>query len=148
MKPILSFCFAVLLLVSCRKNKPDQPAPVPVSKLVSFHIYAAKDYGMEAGGSPWKWASGSIKLSIEKTVSSGENQPVWDTTFIERPLVEYPLQTTKFEVVKNITVLEPGEQLLVREEVIYGVPGLEPQRFGKSYNLPASQQQLFVNVAL
>ncbi|MGV3656934.1 MAG: hypothetical protein ACO1NX_03235 [Chitinophagaceae bacterium] len=148
MKPIFFFLAGSLLATACRKNKPDQPVPVPVSKQVSFHIYAAKDYNMEATGSPWKWASGTVKLSIEKEVVNGENQAVWDTTFTERPLVQYPLQAAKFEVVKNVTVLQPREALLVKQEVLYGVAGLEPQRFGRSYNLSAAQQQLQVNVEL
>ncbi len=148
MKPILTISLFIFLLASCRKSKLAQPAPVPVTKQVTFNIFAAKDYNMEASGSPWKWASGTVKLSIEKAKAGEENQPVWDTIFIERPLVQYPLQTAKFEVIKNVTVLEPGEQLLVKQEVVYGVSGLEPQRFGRSYNLLAPQQQLQVNVEL
>lgn len=148
MKPLYLLVMATVLLASCRKQKPTPVTPIPVTKQVSFSVYAAKNYDNESTGSPWKWASGTVKLSIDKLTMAGSVITVWDTTFTERRLTEYPLQPNKFEVATQVTVLEPQEQLLIKQEVVYGVSGIGPQRFGQSYNLSAPEQKLHVNVAL
>ena len=148
MKRLFFLLAIIILAASCRKNKPDTPPPPPVSKQVSFAVFAGQDYSNNAQ-SPNGYKAASVKLIIEKMLhKTGGLQPVWDTTFSYRSLTEYPLQPQRYQVQKQIPVLESKEELHVRYEVVYGSLYDVPQPFGFQKTIPTGEVDLHVNVEL
>lgn len=148
MKPLFSLLTVVVIATACSKTKPEPAAAAPVSKQISFDVFAAQDYS-NTSQSPYGYHAASVKLSIEKLVKNGGSlQPLWDTTFSFRPLAEFPMQPQQFKVQKWVLVVESNEELQVNYEVLYGSVYNAPQRFGHTAWLPAGQMGVHLNVEL
>ena len=148
MKPFSFFLALILLFTACHKKAVTETTGTPVTKQVTFSVFAVRNY-TDNSSSPYGYKSASVKLTIQKMgdLTSGV-QPVWDTTFVDRPLAQFPKQPQQHKVQKAVSVLESKEELQVTYEVVYISSFDAPQRFGNSTVLAKGQNSLSMNVEL
>ena len=148
MKPLFFLLAVALLAAACRKNKPEPPAAPPVTKQITFDVFAGQDYSGSIN-SPYGYKAASVKLTLEKIIKKGSDiQAVWDTTFTYRSLTEFPLRPHQYRVQKGVPVVEAKEALSVKYEIWYGSLYNPPQPFGYRAVLEPGQNSLNINVAL
>lgn len=123
MKLTLPFAAAAaLLLLSCRKDSIETPAPeTPVTKTVAFHVYASKDYS----GAFYDNALAEIRLSIGKmNLKNNVTEVVWDTTYSFRQFNQYPQVAQMIQLEKAVPHFENAEVLQTSVVVRYNVNGI------------------------
>jgi hypothetical protein len=115
------FIGIVITTFSCTKqtpvaNKPEQP----VTKSVSFEVYAARDYNNPF----YDNALAEVKLSVAiLNLKTNTTTVVWDTTFNFKQLKQYPQIAQKITIDKTLQHLPNSELLHVSKTVRYNVNG-------------------------
>lgn len=118
--------FAVILLITCAAfYKPVKKIfqEEPVSKNIAFTIYKGANYSSKV----YDGTSVQIHIIVEK-VRGSESTVVWDKTFDEKLLKQYPsLENAITQQVNIANVFEKKEQLVVRYYLTYNSKGSELQ---------------------
>ena len=103
-------CYLLLMfpfLSSCTKEKKVVPES-PISKKVTYHIFAAKDYST----SEHKEVTADLRLLIQKiNYKTGETKILWDSSFSTRKLTNYPLYDQRIVIQKAFPVISSKEKL-------------------------------------
>lgn len=133
MRTCLPLAFLAFLLVSCGKEPIAPPvAEQPVTKTITFEVFAAKDY------SPGIYSNVLVDVNLGISIidkKTGTSTTVWDTTFSRRKLNLYPQQADKYVVEKNIPVLESTQLINVGYWLRYDTDGqIQQQGSGEGVN--------------
>lgn len=121
MPRFLPLLIAVVITVSsCTKHSVESKLEEPVTKTVSFEVYAAKDYNDPF----YDNALAEVKLGIGVlNLKNNTTTVVWDTTFNFRQLKQYPQAAQKIIIDKTLQHLPNSELLQVSKTVRYNVNG-------------------------
>ena len=122
--------FVTLMLIcplafACTKDKaPAVPAEAPVTKTITYSVYADTDYS----GSFYDNAKGQLELTIAKISEKGATtQVLWDTVFTWRNLSAYPLFQNKIIVVKDFSVFDSKDKIQISYVRKYDFSGMLSQ---------------------
>ena len=97
-----------LFTAACKKEKKPAPVELPVNKTVQFHVFAGRDYSDPI----YREINAEVRLQIRKiNYRTGEMQLVWDSTFAQRKLYEFPRYIDKIVIRKTFPVLDTQEKL-------------------------------------
>lgn len=109
------------LLAACGKEPVSPPlAEQPVTKTVTFQVFAVKDYSHPVYASTLV----DVHLGISSVdLKTGKSTMVWDTTFSQRPLNLYPQHADGYVVEKSIPVYESTHLLHAGHWVRYDIDG-------------------------
>lgn len=114
------FIGVVITASSCTKQPVENILEEPVTKSVSFEVYAAKDYNDPL----YDNALAEITLGIGVlNLKNNTTTVVWDTTFNFRQLKQYPQAAQKIIIDKTLQHLPNSELLQVSKTVRYHVNG-------------------------
>jgi hypothetical protein len=100
-------------------------AEQPVTKTVTFEVFAAKDYSQQIYSNVLVDVNLGISIIDKKT---GTSTTVWDTTFSRRNLNLFPQQANRYVVEKNIPVLESTQLVNVGYWLRYDTEGQVQQQ--------------------
>ncbi|CAN5790796.1 hypothetical protein BH10BAC2_BH10BAC2_47230 [soil metagenome] len=117
---------AVILLITCAAfYKPIKSIfqEKPVNKNIAFTIYKGANYSSKV----YDGTSVQIHIIVEK-VRGSKSTVVWDKTFDEKLLKQYPsLENAITQQINIADVFEKKEQLVVRYYLTYNSKGSELQ---------------------
>jgi len=113
----LTAFFLLALTVSCRKTSTVTAPETPVSKTIRFRMAQGQDYSAPV----YQHVQAEVKLTVSKeNLQTGTNTVVWDTTFSQRSLRDYPATTNPLELQKEVTnILESKEAVRISRSVKY-----------------------------
>lgn len=133
MRTNLPLALLAFVVVSCGKEPVAPPvAEQPVSKTITFEVFAAKDYSDPIYSNVLVDVNLGISIIDKK---SGKSTTVWDTTFTRRKLNLYPQQADKYVVEKNVPVLESTQLVHVGYWLRYDTDGqVQQQGSGEGVN--------------
>ena len=133
MRTYLPLALLTFVLVSCGKEPVAPPvAEQPVTKPVTFEVFAAKDYSHPIYSNVLVDVNLGISLIDKKT---GKSTTVWDTAFSRRNLNLYPQLADKYVVEKIVPVLESTQIINVGYWLRYDTDGqLQQQGSGEGVN--------------
>ncbi|HEY1115341.1 MAG TPA: hypothetical protein VGE66_17335, partial [Chitinophagaceae bacterium] len=125
MRTYLPLGFTAFLLAACGKEPVKPPvAEQPVTKTVTFQVFAATDYSHPVYASTVV----DVNLGISSVdLKTGKSTVVWDTTFLRRQLNLFPQHSDMYVVEKNIPVYESKEMLNAGHWVRYDTDGMVKQ---------------------
>ena len=122
MKPTLPLHPLIgLWLTSCKKDPVEVPlAETPVTKTITFNVYASKDYS----DAFYDNALAEVHLEIGKiSLKDNSIKTVWDTTYSFRQFKQYPQAAQMIRIEKAVPHFENSELLRVGKVVRYNVGG-------------------------
>lgn len=125
MRTYLPLALTAFLLAACGKEPVKPPvAEQPVTKTITFQVFAVKDYSHPIYASTVV----DVNLGISSVdLKSGKSTVVWDTTFSRRQLHLYPQHSDRYVVEKTIPVYESKEMLNAGHWVRYNTDGMVKQ---------------------
>ena len=115
----LLYLLLVSSVVACTKQSGDVLAIEPVTKKIEWHIHASDTYN-----GPWMdtmTARVQVRLHKSDTVQH-TFVAIWDTTFENRTLQQYPVLPQKLIIEKKISLL-PTEKLQAWYNIRYEMKG-------------------------
>lgn len=121
MRTYLPLALTAFLLVACGKEPVKPPvAEQPVTKTVTFQVFAVRDYSYPIYAN----TLADVHLGISSVdLKTGKSTVVWDTTFSRRQLNLYPQHSDRYVVEKSIPVYESREMLNAGHWVRYDIDG-------------------------
>ena len=122
MTRFLPFLVGVVIIPSSCKKQPPLGINLeqPVTKSISFEVYAAKDYN----DAFYDNALAEVKLGIGViNLKTNVATVVWDTTFNFRQLKQYPQVGQKILIDKTLQHLPNTELMHVSKTIRYNVNG-------------------------
>lgn len=116
MRRLLYFLF-LLGAVACTKDATL--AVEPVFKKLEWHVHAAENYT-----GPWLDSmQANVQVRIYKIDTLNRTSTtLWDTTFLSRPIRQYPILPAKHVIEKQVPVL-PHEKLQAWYNIRYEMNG-------------------------
>lgn len=115
MRFLLPFLTAAVCLASCKKEKPVAEE-IPEEKTATYHIFAARNYS----DTQVENTTAALRLQLHViNYRTGEPQLIWDSILPVRRLVDFPLYSSKIEVVKKHLVLNSHQKLNASFSVVY-----------------------------
>lgn len=145
MRTYLPIALLALVLVSCRKEPVAPPvAEQPITKTVTFQVFAAKDYSHPIYAN----AVADVYLGVSAAdLKTGKSAIVWDTTFTRRNLNLYPQHSDMYVVEKSIPVYESKEMLNAGYWIRYDTDGMIQQQ-GSGEGVIRGMKSLRMEVSL
>lgn len=125
MRTYLPLALTAILLAACGKEPVSPPvAEQPVTKTVTFQVFATEDYSHPVHSN----TVADVNLGISSVdLQTGKSTVVWDTTFSRRQLNLFPQHSDMYVVEKSIPVYESTHMLNAGYWTRYDTDGMVKQ---------------------
>lgn len=132
MRQVLPLLIMVCLTLSCKKDTV-RPPEQPLTKSVTYRLYAAKDYS----GPQYQNADVEIRLQLRRiNYRTAASELVWDTTLAARKLPDLPPLSGQLTFLKSAAVMESTEKLNASASVRYNSGGSVQQSAASAEAVP------------